>query len=86
MLTFYWDTVLNLIKKDSLKFAHISKFPEVKRDLSLLISDKISFNELKEIAFSLNSSILKSVSLFDVYEGNNIPNGKKSYSLSFILL
>ena len=82
---FYWDTVLNLIKKDNLKFAHISKFPEVKRDLSLLISDKISFNELKEIAFSLNSSILKSVSLFDVYEGNNIPNGKKSYSLSFIL-
>ena len=50
-----------------------------------MISDKISFNELKEIAFSLNSSILKSVSLFDVYEGNNIPNGKKSYSLSFIL-
>ena len=82
---FYWDNVIRLIKKDNLKFAHISKFPEVKRDLSLLISDKISFNELKEIAFSLNSSILKSVSLFDVYEGDNIPKGKKSYSLSFIM-
>lgn len=83
--TFYWDTILKHINNDRLKVSQISKFPDVKRDLSLLLDDNISFEELQEIAFSLQSSILKSVSLFDVYEGNNIPSGKKSYALSFIL-
>ena len=82
---FYWDNILKYINKDNIKFSQISKFPDVKRDLSLLINDNISFEELKNLAFSLKSDIIKSVNLFDVYQGKNIPNGKKSYSLSFIL-
>ena len=82
---FYWDNILKYINKDNIKFSQISKFPDVKRDLSLLINDNISFEELKKLAFSLKSDIIKSVNLFDVYQGKNIPNGKKSYSLSFIL-
>ena len=74
---FYWDNILKYINKDNIKFSQISKFPDVKRDLSLLINDNVSFEELKNLAFSLKSDIIKSVNLFDVYQGKNIPSGKK---------
>jgi phenylalanyl-tRNA synthetase beta chain len=80
-----WDVVLEAIKKHKVAFAEISKFPEVKRDLSLLISNDVDFAQLEEAAFQTERKFLNSVSIFDVYKGKNLPEGKKSYALSFIL-
>ena len=63
----------------------LSKFPEVKRDLALLVDSKVTFAALREVAFATERKLLKRVSLFDVYEGDKLPAGKKSYALSFIL-
>ena len=82
---FNWDIVLDLIQNTKIKYSEVSKFPSVKRDLSLLIDNKVSFKELLAIAKDTEKNILKSVSLFDVYEGDKLPEGKKSYALSFIL-
>ena len=63
----------------------VSKFPEVKRDLALLVDKQVTFSALRDVAFATERKLLKSVSLFDVYEGDKLPEGKKSYALSFIL-
>lgn len=62
------------------------KFPSVKRDLALLLDKQVSFKEVKELALRTEKSLLKSVTLFDVYEGEKLGNGKKSYAVSFTLL
>lgn len=80
-----WNNLLNAAKKSEVHFAELPKFPEVRRDLALLIDKNIHFNEIENIAFSTEKKLLKSVSLFDVYEGKNLPEGKKSYAVSFIL-
>ena len=72
------------LKKEQ-KFKALPKFPEVKRDLALLLNPEVSFRELKDLAFKTEPAFLKEVSLFDVYQGNKIPEGLKSYALSFIL-
>ena len=82
---FNWDLVLRLVLNTKIKFSEITKFPNVKRDLSLLINNKITFEELLQIAKETEKKILKSVNLFDVYEGEKLPKGKKSYALSFVL-
>ena len=82
---FNWDLILDLIQNTTIKYSEVSKFPFVKRDLSLLIDNKVSFKELLQIAKDTEKNILKSVNLFDVYEGDKLPEGKKSYALSFIL-
>ncbi len=82
---FNWDLVLELIGYTNVKYKKVSKFPEVRRDLSLLIDKSISFNDLKKIATATDSKILKSINLFDVYEGDKLPEGKKSYALSFTM-
>lgn len=82
---FNWDLILDLIQNTTIKYSEVSKFPSVKRDLSLLIDNKVSFKELLQIAKDTEKNILKSVNLFDVYEGDKLPEGKKSYALSFIL-
>ena len=82
---FNWDLILYLIQNTTIKYSEVSKFPPVKRDLSLLIDNKVSFKELLAIATDIEKNILKSVNLFDVYEGGKLPEGKKSYALSFIL-
>jgi len=82
---FNWDLVLNLVLNTKIKYSEVSKFPSVKRDLSLLIDKKVTFKELLSIAKDTEKNILKSVNLFDVYEGDKLPKGKKSYALSFIL-
>ncbi|MBT4737579.1 MAG: phenylalanine--tRNA ligase subunit beta [Flavobacteriales bacterium] len=82
---FNWDLILDLIQNTIIKYSEVSKFPSVKRDLSLLIDNKVSFKELLQIAKDTEKNILKSVNLFDVYEGDKLPEGKKSYALSFIL-
>lgn len=79
------DAFINIIKHYSLTVKELSRFPEVKRDLALLVDSKTTFSELREIAVKSEKKLLKNVSLFDVYEGNKLPEGKKSYALSFIL-
>lgn len=81
----YWGNILKEIKKHSVRFADIPKFPEVKRDLALLLDKNISFAEIEKIAFETEKKLLKKVSLFDVYEGKNLEAGKKSYAVSFII-
>ena len=82
---FNWDLVLKLVLNTKIEYSEVSKFPSVKRDLSLLIDKKISFKQLNQIAKETEKNILKSVTLFDVYEGDKLPEGKKSYALSFLL-
>lgn len=81
---FNWDLVIKLIS-NKIKFQDIPKYPEVRRDLALLLDESISYEQLLKIAQQTEKSLLKDVNLFDVYEGTNLPEGKKSYALSFIL-
>ena len=80
-----FDQVVKMTKKTKVQFKELSKFPEVKRDLALLVNKNVTFSQLRSIAFATEKKLLKSVSLFDVYEGDKLPEGKKSYALSFIL-
>ncbi len=82
---FDWDTVLDLVGHTKTGFQEISKFPVVRRDLSLLVDKSVSFDKLRMIAIKADNKILKSVSLFDVYEGSKLPDGKKSYALAFTM-
>ncbi|CAN5365127.1 phenylalanine--tRNA ligase subunit beta [soil metagenome] len=82
---FNWDLVLEAMKKASTTYSEVSKFPEVRRDLALLIDKAVQFEQLEQLAYQSEKSILKNVNLFDVYEGDKLPKGKKSYALSFIL-
>ncbi|ARN77616.1 phenylalanine--tRNA ligase subunit beta [Nonlabens spongiae] len=81
----YWDEVLKVIDINYQPLEEISKFPTVNRDLALLVDDGVTFNEMKNIAFQAEKKLLKNVNLFDVYEGKELPKGKKSYALSFEL-
>ena len=80
-----FDQLVKMTKKAKVQFKELSKFPEVKRDLALLVNKNVTFSQLRSIAFATEKKLLKSVSLFDVYEGDKLPEGKKSYALSFIL-
>ncbi|MBJ2175198.1 phenylalanine--tRNA ligase subunit beta [Aureibaculum sp. A20] len=82
---FNWDVMLQFIKNKTLKVSGLTKFPSVKRDFSLLLDKKVTFNEVFQLAIQTDRKILKSVDLFDVYEGDKLPEGKKSYAVSFIL-
>ena len=79
-----WNLLMKEQKNDS-KFTDISKFPSVKRDLALLLDKTVSFEEIRKIAHNTDKKLIKEVSLFDVYEGKNLPEGKKSYAVSFVL-
>ncbi|MFT7351384.1 MAG: phenylalanyl-tRNA synthetase beta chain [Flavobacterium sp.] len=81
---FNWDLILKLIS-NKIKFTAIPKFPEVRRDLSLLLDQSVAFETVYSVAKQTEKTLLKNVSLFDVYEGSNLPEGKKSYAVSFIL-
>jgi phenylalanyl-tRNA synthetase beta chain len=80
-----WNALLKEIGKHKPSFTEIPKFPEVKRDLALLIDKAVNFAEIEKIAFDTERKLLKKVTLFDVYEGKNLESGKKSYAVSFIL-
>jgi phenylalanyl-tRNA synthetase beta chain len=80
-----WKNLLNLTKKVEVNYTELSKYPEVRRDLALLIDNAVHFSEIERIAYASERKLLKAVSLFDVYEGKNLPQGKKSYAVSFIL-
>ena len=82
---FKWDEVLEEIATDNFKLKAIPKFPKVKRDLALLIDESITFDSLKKTAQKTEKKLLKNINLFDVYTGSELPEGKKSYALSFTL-
>ena len=82
---FKWNEVLAEIATDNFKLKAIPKFPKVKRDLALLIDESITFDSLKETAQKTERQLLKNINLFDVYKGSKLPEGKKSYALSFTL-
>ena len=82
---FYWDSIVKLIILNNTKFKPIPKFPEVKRDFSLLINDDVNFDSILKIARKNNKKFIKDINLFDVYNGEKLPKGKKSYSISFTL-
>lgn len=82
---FHWDILLTLAQKKSITLTEIPKFPAVKRDFALLIDDSITFEKLHQIAFATEKIRLKEVDLFDVYRGEKLPKGKKSYAVSFTL-
>jgi len=79
------DLLLELYSRKSV-YKEISKFPEVRRDLSLVLDSNITFAQIKEVAFKTERKILSDINVFDVYEGKHIESGKKSYSVSFTLL
>ncbi len=85
MAVIYWETVLDLLVMNKVKFKELTKYPAVKRDLSLLLDDTISFEQIEQIARKSDKRLLKEVSLFDVYKGKNMPEGKKSYAVRFVL-
>ncbi len=80
-----FDALIRSTKKQKIVAAELSRFPEVRRDLALLIDKPVTFSALRDVAFATERKLLKSVALFDVYEGDKLPEGKKSYALSFIL-
>ena len=82
---FDWSTILSISGNKKIKVSNLTKFPSVKRDLALLLDEKITFKELYDLAFQSERNLLKNVDLFDVYQGDKLPEGKKSYAVSFVL-
>ena len=80
-----FDTLLELNKNESFKLKSVPSYPSVRRDLALLIDESVNYDQLEKIAYKSNNSLLKQVNVFDVYQGDKIEKGKKSYALSFIL-
>jgi len=81
---FNWNVILKLINT-KIKFTDIPKYPEVRRDLALLVDQSVAFDTIYSIARQTEKSLLKDINLFDVYQGKNLPEGKKSYAVSFTL-
>lgn len=80
-----WKELMKAIRSVKVSYAEVSKFPAVKRDLALLLDKKVQFAEIEAIAYQTEKKLLKEVALFDVYEGKNLEDGKKSYAVSFML-
>ena len=80
-----WTQLTKAVSRQTVAYREISKYPAVSRDLALLVDKKLEFAEIERTAYRTEKKLLKSVELFDVYEGNNLPEGKKSYAVNFIL-
>lgn len=80
-----WTQLSKAVSRQTVAYREISKYPAVSRDLALLVDKKLEFTEIERTAYRTEKKLLKSVELFDVYEGNNLPEGKKSYAVNFIL-
>ncbi|NPD92344.1 phenylalanine--tRNA ligase subunit beta [Xylanibacter muris] len=80
-----WTALMKMVRKNTVLYTEISKYPAVSRDLALLIDKGVEFAAIEEIARQTEKKLLKKVELFDVYEGKNLPEGKKSYAVNFIL-
>jgi phenylalanyl-tRNA synthetase beta chain len=81
----YWDNVIKKLRKHIIEFKELPKYPEVRRDLSMLLDNSVTFEQIKELAFKTEQYFLKKINLFDVYTGDKIDKSKKSYAVSFIL-
>lgn len=81
---FNWTLILKLLSS-KIKYTEIPKYPEVRRDLALLIDQSVTYDRIYTIACQTEKALLKDINLFDVYEGQNLPEGKKSYALSFTI-
>lgn len=82
---FDWNAVSRIIRKNKIVYREIPKFPQVRRDLALLVDASVRFDGLKQIALRTERKLLKAVNVFDVYTGDRLPDGKKSYALSFLI-
>ena len=80
-----WPVLFELVKRDKVAFKEMPKFPEVRRDLALLLDENVTYDALRTAAFKSAGKLLKQVGLFDVYRGDKIPEGKKQYALSFVI-
>ena len=80
-----WPALFELVKRDKIRYSELPKFPEVRRDLALLLDESVQYADLRASAFRAGKKLLKQVSLFDVYRGDKIAEGKKQYALSFVL-
>lgn len=80
-----FDTLLEMIKNNSMTYTELSKYPEVKRDLALLVDKNVTFSDLRSVALKVDKKLIKNVTLFDIYEGDKLPEGKKSLALNFVL-
>ncbi len=85
VLDIHWDEIIRLIPRHDIQYVPVAKYPSVRRDLALVLDKDIRFETLKNLAFRTEKKLLKSVGIFDVYEGDKVPEGKKSYALSFVL-
>ena len=81
---FDWGAILKLLS-NKIKFTEIPKYPEVRRDLALMLDDSVTFDQIYALARQSEKGVLKDITLFDVYQGSNLPEGKKSYAVSFII-
>jgi phenylalanyl-tRNA synthetase beta chain len=82
---FNWNKVMKMIKSNKVTFEELPRFPEVRRDLSMILNKEVKFDQIRTIASKTERRLLKRINLFDVYEGDKIDQGKKSYAVSFIL-
>ncbi|MDP4208393.1 MAG: phenylalanine--tRNA ligase subunit beta [Bacteroidota bacterium] len=82
---FNWNRVLTLMRSNKVTFEELPRFPEVRRDLSMVLNKEVKFEEIRNVAFKAERKLLKRLNLFDVYEGDKIEQGKKSYAVSFVL-
>ena len=80
-----WTALMKVIKKNEVLYTEVPKFPAVSRDLALLLDNNVEFAQIEQIAYQTEKKLLKRVELFDVYEGDKLPAGKKSYAVNFIL-
>ena len=80
-----WPALFELVKRNKIKYKELPKFPEVRRDLAILLDESVSYADLRKSAFRVGKKLLKQVGLFDVYRGDKIAEGKKQYALSFVL-
>ena len=80
-----WEVLFTLVKRDKFSFKELPRFPEVRRDLALLLDEKVSYADVRKTALRAGKKLIKSVNLFDVYRGEKILFGKKQYALSFVL-
>ena len=81
----FWDELFEMLRRDDIHFQPVPKYPEVRRDFSLLLDKEVKFATIAKIAGQKGKKLLRAVNLFDVYEGKNLPEGKKSYAVSFTL-
>ncbi len=82
---FNWNNIIKMLSAKEIEFTEIPKFPEVRRDLALLVNKEVEFGEIVKLAYQVEKNLLKKVNLFDIYEGDKLEAGKKSYAVSFII-